>query len=186
LDLDSTQIDDSEFTLPPSSKKRKRSAKKKDTHVEKTKVVRKKAKVTAKLPSHMHYTVEGIKTTWNAETDYGASFRNMDLAEQASEVKRLNKGAEEGLKGVIKKKLIDSNYSVLVRDRMRSHLSESRLPLASMFHASAKATTSVQANPNFISVGEWVEVDADRTPGFNSQGGIAVIIGVHDDLADVK
>ncbi len=33
---------------------------------------------------------------------------------------------------------------------------------------------------------EWVEVDADRTPGYNSEGGIAVIIHVHDDLADVK
>ena len=39
---------------------------------------------------------------------------------------------------------------------------------------------------NFISVGEWVEVNADRTPGFNSEGGIAVIINVQDDLADVK
>jgi hypothetical protein len=39
---------------------------------------------------------------------------------------------------------------------------------------------------NFISVGEWVEVDADRTPGFNSEGGIAVIKNVHDDLANVK
>jgi len=34
--------------------------------------------------------------------------------------------------------------------------------------------------------GEWVEVDADRSPGFNSEGGIAVIISVHDNFADVK
>jgi hypothetical protein len=38
----------------------------------------------------------------------------------------------------------------------------------------------------FLSVGEWVEVDADRTPGWNSEGGIAVIINVHDNFADVK
>jgi hypothetical protein len=179
-----TQLDDSEFVLPTTSKKRKRSPK--TDEIVTIKFVRKKANVRAKLPAHMNYTVEGIKTTWNAETDYGASFRNMDPAEQVSEVKRLNKGAEKGLKGVIKTKLIDSNYSVLVRDRMRAYLSDSRLPIASMFHAPANTTTSVQANPNFISVGEWVEVDADRTPGFNSEGGIAVIIGVHDDLADVK
>ena len=42
------------------------------------------------------------------------------------------------------------------------------------------------SNLKFLSVGEWVEVDADRTPGYNSEGGIAVIISVHDDLADVK
>jgi hypothetical protein len=184
--LDSTQIDDSEFTLPPSSKKRKRSAKKDDTHVQKTKVVRKKANVKAKLPAHMNYTVEGIKSTWHAETDYGASFRDMSDIEQLSEVKRLNKGAEKGLKGVIKTKLINSNYKVIVSERMRIHLQDSRLPAASMLHAPPESNTSIIANPNFISVGEWVEVDADRTPGYNSEGGIAVIVGVHDDLADVK
>jgi hypothetical protein len=35
-------------------------------------------------------------------------------------------------------------------------------------------------------VGEWVEVDADRTPGYNSEGGIAVVIAVADALVDVK
>ncbi len=28
-------------------------------------------------------------------------------------------------------------------------------------------------------------MDSDRTPGFNSEGGIAVVINVHDDFADV-
>jgi hypothetical protein len=54
------------------------------------------------------------------------------------------------------------------------------------FHVTPTATNAVQLNPNFISVGEWVEVDADRTPGFNSEGGIAVITQVHDALVDVK
>ncbi len=130
--------------------------------------------------------MEGIKSTWNEETEYGASFREMDAAEQISEVKRLNKGAEKGLKGVIKTKLIDSNYKVLVREKMRAYLNESRLPTASMFHAPPKSINVVLANPNFLSVGEWVEVDADRTPGYSSEGGIAVIISVHDNLADVK
>jgi hypothetical protein len=183
-DVESTQIDDSEFTLPPASKKRKRSAKKDETHAEKIKFVRKKANVKAKLPAHMNYTVEGIKSTWNAETDYGASFREMDEIEQLSEVKRLNKGAEKGLKGVIKTKLIDSNYKVIVSESMRVHLKESGLPTASMFHAPFDSNKGVIANPNFISVGEWVEVDADRTPGYNSEGCIAVIVGVHDDPKD--
>jgi hypothetical protein len=55
-----------------------------------------------------------------------------------------------------------------------------------MFHAPPKKINMVTLDINFLSVGEWVEVDADRTPGFNSEGGIAVIIGVHDALADVK
>jgi hypothetical protein len=35
-------------------------------------------------------------------------------------------------------------------------------------------------------VGEWVEVDADRTPRYNSEGGIAVVVAVADALVDVK
>jgi hypothetical protein len=27
-----------------------------------------------------------------------------------------------------------------------------------------------------VSVGDWVEVDGDRSPGWNSEGGIAVVI----------
>jgi hypothetical protein len=55
-----------------------------------------------------------------------------------------------------------------------------------MFHESPKTISITLCNPSFLSVGEWVEVDADRTPGYNSEGGIAVITGVHDNIADVK
>jgi hypothetical protein len=55
-----------------------------------------------------------------------------------------------------------------------------------MFHAAPSTRTAILQDVNFISVGEWVEVDADRSVGYNSEGGIAVIIKVEDDLADVK
>jgi hypothetical protein len=58
--------------------------------------------------------------------------------------------------------------------------------MASMMHAAHKVQPGSHANPTFLSVGEWVEVDADRTPGYNSEGGIGVITGVVDGLADVK
>ncbi len=66
------------------------------------------------------------------------------------------------------------------------HLHESRTPMAKIFHHTPKTINAVISNPNFISVGEWVEVDADRAPGFNSEGGIAVKTQVHDALVDVK
>ena len=69
---------------------------------------------------------------------------------------------------------------------MREHIGQSRALPAEMFHCAPKTFNVVTSNVRFISVGEWVEVDADRTPGYNSEGGIAVIIAVHDDLADVK
>jgi hypothetical protein len=55
-----------------------------------------------------------------------------------------------------------------------------------MFHAAPATRTSILQDVNFISVGEWVEVDGDRSVGYNSEGGIAVIIKVEDNLADVK
>ncbi len=112
----------------------------------------------------------------------------MTSDEQQLEVVRMNKGAEKGLKTVItsKSKLLDMNFKLLIASKMMEHLQESRTPMAKIFHVSPKTCTAVISNPNFISVGEWVEVDADRTPGYNSEGGIAVITQVHDVLVDVK
>jgi hypothetical protein len=134
----------------------------------------------------MTYTVNGVMTSWNDTTDYGMSFRKMTDEEQRAEVLRLNKGAEKQMKGIIKNKLIAVNCTTLVADKLREHLSAGRVAPATMFHATPKTISISLANPNFLSVGEWVEVDADRTPGYNSEGGIAVIMSVHDNFADVK
>ncbi len=58
--------------------------------------------------------------------------------------------------------------------------------LMSMIHEQSTNTNVVLLNPSFISVGEWVEVDADRTPSYNSEGGVVVVIAVADALVDVK
>jgi hypothetical protein len=90
------------------------------------------------------------------------------------------------MKVVIKTKTLASSFQIIVANKLREHIEASRATPASMFHSAPKTMNVLEANLQFISVGEWVEVDADRTPGFNSEGGIAVIIAVHDDLADVK
>ncbi len=94
--------------------------------------------------------------------------------------------ALKGQKDTVKTKLLHIKYKALIAERMCAHLTDSRLPLTSIYHMVNKSKSAVMNNPNFISVGEWVEVDADRTPGFNSEGGIAVIISVQDNCADVK
>jgi hypothetical protein len=134
----------------------------------------------------MSYTVNGVMTSWDDTTEYGTSFRNMTEEEQHAEVLRINKGAQKQMKGIIKNKLIAVNYTTLVADKLSEHLSAGRVTQATMFHASPKTLSLSLANPSFISVGEWVEVDTDRTPGYNSEGGIEVIISVHDNFADVK
>lgn len=110
----------------------------------------------------------------------------MNEEEKDSEVKRLNTVALKGQKDTVKSKLLSVKYTALIAERMRAHLTDSRIPLTSIYHVVNKSKSTVLNNPNFLSVGEWVEVDADRTPGFNSEGGIAVIISVKDNCADVK
>jgi hypothetical protein len=132
------------------------------------------------------YSIEGVLLAWSNTTDYGISFRGRTVEEQQAEVQLLNKGAAKGMKGLIKNKLLVVHYKKLVADKLKEHLVQCRVMPSEMFHCAPKNVNLVTSNPYFISVGEWVEVDADRTPGSNSEGGIAVIISVHDSLADVK
>jgi hypothetical protein len=132
------------------------------------------------------YNVESVLLAWDDTTDYGISFRNMSIEEQQKEVINLNKGAAKGLKGMIKNKLLVVHFKSLVVDKLKEHLGLSRVLPSDMFHAAPNKVNLVTADPSFISVGEWVEVDADRTPGYNSEGGIAVVISAHDALVDVK
>ncbi len=90
------------------------------------------------------------------------------------------------MKHIIKTKLLSLHYQKLVEEKLRQHLSNGRESQESMFRCAPKLTDCVFANLKFLSVGEWVEVDGDRSPGFNSEGGIGVITNVHDDFADVK
>ncbi len=132
------------------------------------------------------YTIDKILVTWNEDSECGKSFRGMTSDEQALEVVRMNKVAAKGLKTAIKSKLLDVSFKLLLASKMMEYLHDSRMPMAKNFHVTPNTINAVLSNPNFISVGKWVEVDADRTPGFNSEGGIAVITQVHDSLVDVK
>ena len=170
---DSYAIRDDDFE-PAASPRKKTAAK------------RMSIKPSRKKSANEAYTIDKILVTWNEESEYGKSFRGMTSDEQSLEVVRMNKGAAKGLKTAIKSKLLDVSFKLLIASKMKDYLNDSRTPMAKIFHVTPTATNAVQLNPNFISVGEWVEVDADRTPGFNSEGGIAVITQVHDALVDVK
>jgi hypothetical protein len=69
---------------------------------------------------------------------------------------------------------------------MRVYFANSCEPQDSMYHSVPTLQLGERANIKFLFVGEWVEVDADRASGFNSEGGIGVIVAVYDDLSDAK
>jgi hypothetical protein len=132
------------------------------------------------------FTVDSVLESFKETTEYGASFRSMTTETQAMEVIRLNKGAVSGMKGAIRKQRIDVQFKTLVADRMKEFLIENRTQPQNMFRTITPPRLLQKLQLRFLSIGEWVEVDADRTPGWNSEGGIAVIISVNDGLADVK
>ncbi len=93
----------------------------------------------ASKPTQLNYTVEIVLATWNEETDYGKSFIAMNIEDQSAEVKRLNVGSTKGLKGVIKKKLLDVNFKAVVTAKI---------------HVAPTTLNAVLLNPSFTSVGE--------------------------------
>jgi hypothetical protein len=113
----------------------------------------------------MKHTAESVLESFSAETKYGQSFRCLDSGEQKKEVDRLNKEAVKGTNEVIKSKMITQKYKQLVADKMREFLIEQRQSISPMFRATPPSRSLALLDPTFISVSEWVEMDADRTPG---------------------
>ncbi len=69
---------------------------------------------------------------------------------------------------------------------MRDYYILNRADQQSMFRAVTQPRSLQRLQLKFLSIGECVEVDADRTPGWNSEGGIGVIANATDGLADIK
>ncbi len=125
-------------------------------------------------------------TAFPDKTEFGISFRSMSEAEQKLEVVRLNKGAATGMKGAIKKRKIDVQFKDLVKEKMKDFIIANRTQQSGMFRAVPHTKHLQSMQIKFLSVGEWVEVEPDISPGWNSEGGIGVITLVTDGLADVK
>ncbi len=111
------------------------------------------------------FTVEGVLSAFPEKTEYGVSFRAMCEDDQKPEVIRLNKGATSGMKGAIKKMRIDVQYKDLVSEKMKAFIVSSRTEQSSMFRAIPQTRLIQSMQIKFLSVGEWVEVQGDISPG---------------------
>jgi hypothetical protein len=100
---DAYNVSDEDFEVdpPPSTKKQVHTLKKKSVAVVQSKKI--KGKKGSKN-TQMNYTVEIVLATWTEDTEYGKTFRSLNVEEQSAEVKRLNVGTTKGVKNVIKKK----------------------------------------------------------------------------------
>ncbi len=132
------------------------------------------------------FSVDSIMTSFKDTTEYGQSFRCMTSEQQTTEVVRLNKGAAIGMKAAIKNQRITSQFKDVVTDKMKEYVIHNRTQPTEMFRAFTASRVLHHMKLSHISVGEWVDVAADITPGWNSEGGIGVIIKITDSLVDVK
>ncbi len=55
-----------------------------------------------------------------------------------------------------------------------------------MFRKAAPVNSARLVSAAAVGVGDWVQVDADRSPDWNSEGGIAMVIASSENKADVK
>jgi hypothetical protein len=74
----------------------------------------------------------------------------------------------------------------MVAEKLRDYIIANRTQQSDMFRCVALQRDVQVLQLKFLSVGELGEVDSNRTPGWNFEGGIAVTTKVEDGLADVK
>ncbi len=147
---------------------------------------RKRVRKAKKLMDTKTYSKESVLVEFGEDSEFGQEYRKMDADERTAALDVLNRGASKGIKTVVKDKILTTKYSTLCNDKLKAHLLAERVPVETMFRAAETLPFARSASAALVHVGDWVHVDADRSVGFNSEGGIAVVIGVNDNFSDVK
>ena len=147
--------------------------------------VSKKRKTLKKMDSKT-YTTETVMVEFDAESEYGVALRAMPDAELKLAVDKLNKSATNGIKGAVKAKLISSKYANICVDKLKEHLVSMRVADKDMFRKAAPVNSARMVGASAVSVGDFVEVDGDRSPGWNSEGGIAMVVASSNNCAEVN
>ncbi len=132
------------------------------------------------------YTMDSVMEQYDAESEFGKALRDMPDDERIIAVAKLNKGANDGVKVAVKSKLLASKFSTLYIEKLKATLIAARVPVDDMFRKPEPVNRARTMHAAGVSVGDWVEVDADRSPGWNSEGGIAMVIASANSTAEVK
>ncbi len=78
-------------------------------------------------------------------------------------------------------------YAVVVKEAQLKRLQAMRIPVSEMVHAPIEAPfKTVLTGAGGLTVGEWVDVQHDFSPGHNSGGGVGVIIEIIERLSHVR
>ena len=145
-----------------------------------------RAKKVQKLMNNKTYTTDSVLLEFGEDDAFGQEYRKLDVEAKKKAVEKLNAGATKGIKSVVKTNVLTTKYSSLCSEKLMEHLLATRVDVVDMFRLAPPRPTTRTIAAAAVSVGDWVQVDADRSTGWNSEGGIALVIAVHDSFSDVK
>jgi hypothetical protein len=107
-------------------KQSKRKACRIEPHGGKGSSANKKAKITPskddltkvkKITVKSSFTLDNVLAAWTDTTDFGASFRYLDAAEQKKELAQINVGAAKGINGAVKSKVLKAQYKDMMANK---------------------------------------------------------------------
>jgi hypothetical protein len=97
----------------------------------------------------------------------------MNAAARILAVDKLNKGGnKQWHQGGGQSKILRHQ----VQHKLVAHLKSLRVDVNAMFQVAPPTSSARHVGAASVSVGDFVEVDADRTPGWNGEGGVAMVI----------
>jgi hypothetical protein len=82
---------------------------------------------------------------------------------------------------------LQTKYADLVVAAQKAHLESCRVPVSDMVHAKvADPPDIILTGTGGLTVGDWVDVTHDFSPGHNSGGGVGVVIEIVEDRCNVR
>ena len=75
----------------------------------------------------------------------------------------------------------------MIASAQKARLEALRVPVNAMIHHKIEVKPEITLTGSAgLTVGDWVEVEHDFSPGVNSGGGVGVITGIVENFSNVK
>jgi hypothetical protein len=82
---------------------------------------------------------------------------------------------------------LKTKYTDMIREAQKTRLQSSRIDVKDMVHVKAETKKEITFTGTAgLTVGDWVEVEHDFSPGNNSGGGVAIITTIEEHFSTVK
>ena len=154
-----------------------------DVHVVTTK--KKLSKVENATASRKRAAVQVINLT-NKSSVAGKHINAMNESERNNVVEKFSKSAKAVENKHVKACVLAVTYDKLCSTTFIEHLKSINASRAvtTMVHCKRKSVLEEQAELASVKVGDWVDVEADYSPGLCSDGGYGCVIALHTEATD--